>query len=112
VGSFKAGSNILDNIWKSVLSADKVVAVYSQQSKARDWPTFEQQIAERVEQLIKAEVLIYLRLDDTPLKAHDPTRIAIDAKGKTLKEIGLEIQKSLNMPVERARFEYDEDAPL
>jgi hypothetical protein len=112
VASFKAGSSIPDNIWKSVLSADKVIAVYSQQSRNRDWPTFEQQIAERVEHLIKAEVLIYLRLDDTPLKAHDPHRIAIEAQGKTLKQIGSEIQKALNVSVEAARFEYDEDAPL
>jgi TIR domain len=112
VGSFKAGSNIPDNIWKSVLSADKVIAVYSQQSKTRDWPTFEQQIAERVEQLIKVNVLIYLRLDDTPLHAHDPHRIAIEAQGKTLKQIGLEIQNSLDMPAEPARSDYDEDAPL
>jgi hypothetical protein len=112
VSSFKAGSQIPDNIWKSVLSADKVIAVYSEQSKARDWPTFEQQISEHVERLIKVPILIYLRLDDTPLRAHDPHRIAIDAQGKTLKEIGSQIQKSLGMPVEPARFDYDEDAPL
>jgi hypothetical protein len=112
VDSFKAGSGIPDNILQSVLSANKVIAVYSQQSKARDWPNFEQEIAERVEQAIKADVLIYLRLDDTPLKAHDPHRIAIEAKDKTLKEVGRAIQKSLGVPVQRARFEYDEDAPL
>lgn len=112
VDSFKAGSHIPDNIWKSVLSVDKVIAVYSQQSKTRDWPSFEHQIAEQVEHLIKTPVLVYLRLDETPLKAHDPHRIAIDAQGKTLKQIGLEIQRSLNMPVESARFDYDEDAPL
>lgn len=112
VSSFKAGSHIPDNIWKSVLSADKVIAVYSEKSKTRDWPSFEHQIAENVEHLIKAPVLIYLRLDDTPLKAHDPHRIAIEAQGKTLKQIGLEIQKSLDMPVEPARFHYDEDVPL
>jgi hypothetical protein len=112
VDSFMAGSQIPDNIWKAVLSADKVVAVYSQQSKNRDWPSFEHQIAEKVEQLIKTPVWVYLRLDETPLRAHDPHRIAIDAQGKTLKQIGLEIQKSLNIPVEHTRFDYDEDAPL
>jgi TIR domain len=112
VSTFKAGSLIPDNIWRSVLSADKVIAVYSQQSKTRDWPSFEHEIAEQVEHLIKVPVLIYLRLDDTPLKAHDPHRIAIEAQGKTLKQIGLAIQKSLDMPVEPARFGYDEEAPL
>jgi hypothetical protein len=112
VSSFKAGSHIPDNIRSSILSADKVIAVYSEQSKGRDWPSFEHQIAEQVENLIKAPVLIYLRLDDTPLKAHDPHRIAIEARGRTLKQIGLEIQKSLDMPAEHARYDYDEDAPL
>lgn len=112
VSSFKAGSHIPDNIWWCILSANKVIAVYSEQSKSRDWPSFEHQIAEQVENLLRASVLIYLRLDDTPLKAHDPHRIAIQAKGKTLKQIGLETQKSLNMPTEPARYDYDEDAPL
>jgi hypothetical protein len=112
VWSFKAGTHIPDNILKSVLSADKVIAVYSEQSKSRDWPSFEHQIAEQVERLLNVPVLIYLRLDETPLKAHDRDRIAIEAQGKTLKEIGLEIQKSLNMSVEFPRFDYDEDASL
>jgi hypothetical protein len=112
VNDFKASSQIPDSIWKSVLSADKVIAVYSRRSKTRDWPSFEQQIAEQVERLLKTPVLIYVRLDGTPLKANDPHRIAIDARGKTLKQVGLEIQKSLNMPVEPARFDYNEDEPL
>lgn len=112
VTDFKPGSLIPDNIWNSVLSADKVIAVYSQQSKVRDWPSFEHQIAEQVENFIKVPLLIYLRLDDTPLKAYDPYRIAIEAKGKTLKQIGLAIQSSLDMPSEATRFDYDKDAPL
>jgi hypothetical protein len=112
ISNFKPGSLIPDNIWNSVLSADKVIAVYSKQSKARDWPNFEHRIAEQVEGLIKVPLLIYLVLDDTPLKAHDPHRIAIEAKGKTLKQIGLAIQGSLGIPVEAARIYYDEDASL
>jgi hypothetical protein len=112
VNSFEAGSQIQDNIWKSVLSADKVIAVYSERPKTRDWPSFEHRIAEQVESQLKAPVLIYLRLDDTPLKAHDPHRIAIEAQGKTLKQIGLEIQRTLGMALEPARVDYDEDAPL
>jgi hypothetical protein len=110
--SFKAGSDISAEIQKSVLSADKVIAVYSEQSKTRDWPSFEHQIAEHIESVLNIAVLIYLCVDDTPLKVHDPNRIAIQAKGKMLKEIGSEIQKALGMPVEPMRFEYDEDAPL
>lgn len=110
---FKAGSNIEDNIWESVLLVDKVIAVYSRQSKTRDWPTFERQIAEKVEELIRTKVLVYLCLDSTRLNAYDPHRIAIKTRGKTLQQIGLEIQKSLHGPEpEPAQFAYDENAPL
>jgi hypothetical protein len=112
VWDFMPGSQIPDNIWKSVLSADKVIAVYSEKSKTRDWPSFELQIAEQVERLINAQLLIYLRLDKTPLKEHDRHRIAIEAHGKTLKQIGLEIQKSLGKILRRPRYKYDENAPL
>ena len=112
VSSFEPGSQIKDNIWKSILSADKVIAVYSEKSKTRDWPSFEHQIAEQVESQLKAPVLIYLRLDDTPLKAHDPHRIAIETHGKTLKQIGSEIERALSIAREPARVDYDEDAPL
>jgi hypothetical protein len=112
VWDFVPGSQIPDNIWKSVLSADKVIAVYTEKSKTRDWPSFELQIAEQVERLINAQLLIYLRLDETSLKKHDPHRIAIEAQGKTLKQIGLEIQKSLGKVLKRPRYKYDENAPL
>jgi len=46
VSTFKPGDNVKDSISTSVLSADKVIAVYSEQSKTRDWPNFEHQIAE------------------------------------------------------------------
>jgi hypothetical protein len=112
ITSFEAGSQIKDNIWKSVLSANKVIAVYSENSKSRDWPTFEHQITEQVEKQLNAPVLIYLRLDKTPLRAHDAHRIAIDGQGKALKQIGLEIQKALGNELNPARVEYDEDAPI
>jgi hypothetical protein len=112
VSSFEPGSQVKDNIWKSVLSADKVIAVYSENSRNRDWPSFERQIAEQVEQQLSAPVLVYLVLDATELKKHDPHRIAINCHGNTLKQIGSAIQKSLGLTVERARVEYDENAPL
>lgn len=110
--SFQAGSQITANIWKSVLSSDRVIAVYSENSKSRDWPTFEHQISEQVEKQLNAPVLIYLRLDDTPLRAHDPHRIAIDGRGKALKQIGSEIQTALGNAPKPARVDYDEDAPI
>ena len=55
-----------------MLCSDKVIAVYSENSKSRDWPTFEHQIAEQVEKQLDVSMLIYLRLDGAPLEAHDP----------------------------------------
>ena len=112
VNSFKAGSQITENIWNAVLAADKVIVVYSEKSKDRDWPSFEREVAERVEALIRVPVLVYLRLDDAPLKAHDPHRIAIDAQGKTLRHVGAEILRCLEIHEEHVRYEYDENAPL
>jgi hypothetical protein len=66
---------------------------------------YDQQLHDAVERFQTAPVLIYLRLDDTPPKAHDPHRIAINGQGKTLKQIGVEIQKSLDMPVQHVSVE-------
>jgi hypothetical protein len=112
VNSFEAGSQVKEKIRESVLQADKVVAVYSKKSKGRDWPAFERKIAEEIEPHFKSSVLIYLCLDNVPLSAHDPHRIAIKAQGKTLKQIGFEILKSLGIRQQRDRVEYDENAPL
>lgn len=112
IRSFVAGSQISENILSSILSSDRVVAVYSANSKGRDWPTFEHEVCERVEELLRVPVLIYLRLDGTPLKAHDPHRIAIDGRGRKLREIGLEIQNALNPVARTLRIAYDEELPL
>jgi hypothetical protein len=109
---FTAGSNLTDNILKSVSAADKTIAVYSHQSNVRDWPSFERQIAEQIEKQVKTPVLIYLCLDETPLKKYDPHRIAIFAKEMTLKRIGQEILKALNLPRVPPRYDYNEDEPL
>jgi hypothetical protein len=74
---FIAGTNIPENIRRSVAQSDKVVVVFSVNSSDRDWPGFERAVAEGIELRIKKSVLIYVRLDDTPLPAHDPLRLAI-----------------------------------
>jgi len=110
--SFPAGSKIPDRIQTSVFAADKTIAVYSRQSAARDWPSFERQIAEQLESQIPTPALIYLRLDDTPLKTYDKDRIYIDARVKTLKQIGQEILSALNVPSAPRRYEYNEEELL
>lgn len=112
IHDFTAGSSLTDDIWKSVFAADKTIAVYSHQSNVRDWPSFERQIAEQVEAQIKTRVLIYLCLDETPLKKYDLHRIAIFASEMTLKKVEEEILKALNFPSVLPRYEYNEDEPL
>ncbi len=110
---FVAGTTIPDNIHCSIALADKVVAVLSLNSRDRDWPRFERAVAEDVERRIGTPVLIYLYLDDEPLPAHDPSRLAIRAAGRTLRQIGEEILHALKgTGLEPTHYEYDENQPL
>lgn len=85
---FTAGVSIQENIIQALSVADKIVAIFSQSSRDRDWPHLERSLAEQLETRLKSSVLIYLRLDDTELPAHDSTRLAITAKGNSLKKSG------------------------
>jgi hypothetical protein len=106
---FAPGKQIPDLIRTAIREADKVVAVYSRRSKGRDWPAFEIKIAEELEKDGK-EVLIYLALDDTPLPSHDPHRLAVMGKGRTLKEVGNDLLHGiLGWRREVQRIEYDEN---
>lgn len=110
---FVAGATIQDNIGRAVASSDKILAVLSTNSRDRDWPRLERELAEQVEARLGGPVLIYLCLDDTPLPAHDSTRLAIKAKGKTLKQIGEEIMNAVaGVPIPQWNYDYDEDKPL
>jgi hypothetical protein len=67
-------------------------------------------VAEQVEARGGQALLIYLVLDDTPLPSHDPHRLAVKAKGKSLKQVGGELLHGIigsrsHVP----RYEYDED---
>ncbi|MGH7428732.1 MAG: TIR domain-containing protein [Candidatus Methylomirabilaceae bacterium] len=111
--SFEAGVSIPENIRRAVAEADKVVAVFSAHSKDRDWPRLEKAIAEEVEHRLGRPVLLYVALDDTPLPSHDPTRLAILAKAKALRQVGAEVLHALTgAGIEPVRVEYDETKPL
>lgn len=103
VDDFLPGSNIPKNVWKSILRSDKVVAIYSEASSQRDWPTFEHEISRQVENFLKTPVLIFVRIDGTPLKLGDPHRIAINGRpgdgksGFDLSHIGSEILRSFGL---------------
>jgi hypothetical protein len=106
---FVPGKQIPDLIRTAIREADKVVAVYSSRSKGRDWPAFEIKIAEEAEKDGR-EILLYLVLDETPLPSHDPHRLAIMGKGRTLKEVGQDLLHGiLGWRREAKRIEYDEN---
>ena len=112
--SFLVGERVDESIRRAVAEADKVLAVFSKNSRDRRWPQFEREIAEQLESsLFGQKLLIYLCLDDTPLPQHDNERIAIAGGQKPLKSIGNKILQALTgsaspMP----RVPYDEDEPL
>lgn len=113
IDSFAAGETIPDSIRRAVAEADRVVAVLSDNSRNRDWPRYERMIAEELEKYIKEPILIYLRLDATPLPAHDVARIAINGHEKSLKQIGNEILHALTgIAPQLNRYDYDENEPL
>jgi len=110
---FVAGTTIQQNIVRAVSQADKILVVYSENSRDRDWPRLEREVAEQVEARLEAPVLIYLCMDDAALPSHDSTRLAIQAKDKTLKQVGEEILYAVaNRPISQWKYAYDENKPL
>jgi hypothetical protein len=110
---FVAGTTIQENIVRALSQSDKILAVLSKNSRNRDWPRLERELAEQVEARLGAPVLVYLCLDDTALPAHDSTRLAILAKDKTLKQVGEEILHAVaGIAIPQWQYVYDETKPL
>ena len=110
---FIAGSTIEDNIVRALANSDKILAVFSKNSRHRDWRRLERVLAEQVESRLGVAVLVYLCLDDSLLPAHDPTRLAILAKGKSLKQIGDEIFNAVaGVAIAQWQYPYNENEPL
>jgi hypothetical protein len=110
---FIAGTTIQENIVRALSQSDKILAVLSKNSRDRDWPRLERELAEQVEASLGAPVLIYLCLDDVALPSHDSTRLAISAKGKTLKQVGEEILHAVaGVQIPQWQYAYDETMPL
>ncbi|MCX5991560.1 MAG: toll/interleukin-1 receptor domain-containing protein [Chloroflexi bacterium] len=111
---FKPGQQLPDAIKDAIVRADKVLAVYSSNSKERDWPRFEISVAEQKEQSTgKGDLIVYLVLDDTPLPKHDPNRIAVFGHGRTVRQVGQELLRGiLGEGGETPRIEFDENELL
>src|SRR5579871_1742851 len=97
--SFVGGQDIKEAIRTSVLRADRVLAIWSRNSSQREWPIFEQYVSEEIERQFGTRILIYVRLDDTPLKMTDSHRIAVDARTRPLKDVGRDVLRALGIEV-------------
>jgi hypothetical protein len=110
---FVAGTTIQENIVRALAHSDKILAILSNNSRDRDWPRFERELAQQVEAKLGAPVLIYLCLDDAALPAHDSTRLAIHSRGKTLKQVGQEVLHAVaGVPIPQWQYAYDENDPI
>ena len=107
---FMPGEKLPESITDAIVECDKVIAVYSQNSKSRDWPRFELSVAEQQERTKGRSIIIYLKLDQSLLPKHDPLRIAVVAKGRRLKEFGEQLLNGiLEAEPTAPRYDYDED---
>jgi TIR domain-containing protein len=111
--NFTPGMQLPEMIRDAVQRCDKVVAVYSKNSKKRDWPSFERAIAEQKEQGGTVGFLIYLVLDNTSPPAHDPHRIYVTTANRALRDIGDDLVRGIcGEATEARRIEYDENKLL
>jgi hypothetical protein len=110
---FVAGKTLNDNIRTAVARADKIIVCYSEHSRARDWPQFERAIADQVEQHMSMAVLVYVRLDNTPLPLNDPTRLAIHAVDVPLRTVGQQLLHAVTgAKIPPPTIIIDENAPI
>jgi hypothetical protein len=110
---FYAGTSIPENIQYAIIHSDKVICIYSKNSKERDWPKVERDIAEQVEQRLQSTILVYVNLDGSDLPQHDSDRIAISAKGRRLKDVGFEILHAVSgKELPQREYTYDPEEIL
>jgi hypothetical protein len=113
--AFYAGQTIEDNIRNALTRADTIIAIHSRQSKKKDWPRLELALGEDLERRLGERLLVYVRLDNVNLPAHDTHRLAIAAAPpRTLREVGEDLLFVLYEGYEKGprRLEIDENDPL
>lgn len=81
---FVAGRDIRDEVVRCINQSGKVICFYSVASKDRYYTKLERRLAEEIEQQAAGAgqakvVLLYFRLDETPLPAESSYRLAINA---------------------------------
>jgi hypothetical protein len=110
---FAAGETIDDGIREAISICDKVFAIYSKNSKGREWPNLETFIAGELESVLNEKLLVYVRVDNTSLPERAASRIHIDAIEQPLREVGQKLLQTVSgRPGSPIRYEYDENLPL
>jgi hypothetical protein len=108
--SFIAGRDIRDEIVRLIERAGKVVCFYSKSSKDRYYPKLERRLAEEIERQHESTrservVLVYFRLDATPLPPESLYRLAINAWGMSFEDACIELWRNLvEKPAEPLRI--------
>lgn len=111
--SFQAGGEIMERARSAIAISAKVLVVHTANSIKADWVRSEIAIAEELERQLNSSLIIYVRLDGEPLLEHDRHRIAIDAVGKPLGQLGKELLHAISgLQPDLPSFGYDEKEPL
>jgi len=98
--NFIAGRDIRDEIVRHVRRAGKVVCFFSKNSSDRYYPKLERRLSEELERELYSTgkpttVLVYFRLDDTPLPSESAHRLAINAWNMGFEEACKELWRNL-----------------
>jgi len=110
---FAPGQTIDDSIREAVAVCDKVFAVFSANSAGREWPMLETFVAGELESVLGTKLLVYIRLDNTPLPERSAGRLHIDAREQPLKIVGEKLLQAVSGdPATPIRYKYDENLPL
>jgi TIR domain len=110
---FAPGETIADSIREAVAVCDKVFAVFSANSSLREWPMLEAFVAGELESVLGAKLLVYIRLDSTPLPERSAGRLHIDTREQPLRVVGQKLLQAVSGdPANPIGYEYDENLPL
>lgn len=118
--NFVAGRDIRDEIVRHVRRAGKVVCFFSQSSADRYYPKLERRLTEELERELHGEgkqstILLYFRLDETPLPSESAHRLAINAWrmgfDKACRELWRNILEKESEPRPIPLAKYREHAP-
>ena len=97
---FIAGRDIRDEIMRCIERSGKVVFFYSAESKDRYYTKLEQRFVQEKEQKAHVQgnpkvLLVYFRLDETPLPLETSHRLAINAWNMSFQGACLELRRHL-----------------